>query len=272
MCKAFKTVLVPVDFSLNTEVAIAKTLPLLDKDESVIHLLHVLPVNHLFNQTEASQACLQKLEQWKVSIEECSEGIRVYYRLRQASSVQKSIQQVAEEIGADAIVIGQSGTHAGIALFRTVYPMTLARAIGIPVLTVKPGALRNKTKTVVVPVNDAMPESKMQALEVLCRNVKPNIHLIAMINESNQPSEFSASTLLQMYHWLKTRLHCPVEYAVVHGGNKAKAILRYAEKMDADILLVHPEAETKIGWWNRHISDVLPRGSKMQVLAVGAAV
>ncbi|HET7898016.1 MAG TPA: hypothetical protein VFL47_10110, partial [Flavisolibacter sp.] len=68
-----------------------------------------------------------------------------------------------------------------------------------------------------------------------------------------------------------TSLRCPVEYAVVHGSNKAKAILQYAEKTGADILLVQPEKETKIGWGDRHISDVLPRGSKMQVLAVAPA-
>jgi hypothetical protein len=62
-----------------------------------------------------------------------------------------------------------------------------------------------------------------------------------------------------------------VEYAALYGSNKAKAILKYAEKVNADMLLVYPEVETKIGWLNTHISDVLPPASKVQVLAVQPA-
>lgn len=268
MLKAFKTILIPVDFSVNTEVAIAKTLALADREDATIYLLHVLQTVPFPNRRAAFAVSREKLEEWKVALEDCREGITVRYELRAASSVQQAIRQTAAELRPDVLVIGQSATHASFSLFRRVFPMKLALATGIPVLTVKPGSLHNKTKTVVVPVSDTLPESKMQALEVLCRNVKLNIHLITLVGDSHAPSDFSASTLLQMYQWLKTRLHCPVEYAVVHGGNKAKAILHYAEKMNADILLVQPEMETKIGWGDRHISDVLPRNSKMQVLAV----
>jgi len=44
--------------------------------------------------------------------------------------------------------------------------------------------------------------------------------------------------------------------------------LSYAEKVQADLLLVYPEQETKVDIWNRHISDVLPPESKVQVLAL----
>ena len=91
------------------------------------------------------------------------------------------------------------------------------------------------------------------------------------MNEEPEVDDHNASALLQVYQWLKTSIHCPVEYAVLQGHNKAKAILAYAEKINADILLVHPETETKIGWLNKQISDVLPPASKMQVLAIQPA-
>jgi hypothetical protein len=146
--------------------------------------------------------------------------------------------------------------------------MRLAQSTQIPVFTVKPGALHSKPKTVIVPIADEIPDIKIHALELLCKKAKLNIHLVTFVNEKNVPSEFSASTLLQVYQWLKAKLHCPVEYAVIHGSNKAKAILQYAEKNNADILLVYPKKETQLNWWNRHISDVLPADSKVQILAV----
>ena len=39
--------------------------------------------------------------------------------------------------------------------------------------------------------------------------------------------------------------------------------------VETDLLIVHPEAETKIGWFNKHISDELPVNSKTQVLGSG---
>jgi hypothetical protein len=64
---------------------------------------------------------------------------------------------------------------------------------------------------------------------------------------------------------------CKVEYAVLGKGNKARSILKYAEQMNADMILLNAETESRIGWWDRHISDVLPPGSKMQVLAIQPA-
>jgi nucleotide-binding universal stress UspA family protein len=39
---SFKTILVPVDFSINTEVAVNKALEVADKEGATIHLMHVL--------------------------------------------------------------------------------------------------------------------------------------------------------------------------------------------------------------------------------------
>ncbi|HET7898884.1 MAG TPA: universal stress protein, partial [Flavisolibacter sp.] len=234
MLKTFKIVLIPVDFSVNTEVAVARALNLIGQDDATIYLLHVFRTFPFLNNTAAYSDCVKKLEEWKASLEEGRKKITVHSRLLESSSVQSGIRATADELRPDVIVIGQSGVHSHLLSLRKVSPMKLAKATGIPVLTAKPGSMPHKTKTVIVPVSDTLPASKMQALEVLCQHTKLNIHLITLVNDRSTPSEFSASTLLQMYQWLKTSLRCPVEYAVVHGSNKAKAILQYAEKTGAD--------------------------------------
>jgi len=267
MLKAFRTILIPVDFSVNTEVAVTKALGLMDKNSAVIYLLHVLHSSP-FQASTPSAGCEKKLAQWKQAIEEDFEGVQVRWWTIRASSVQKAIHGMAKELAVDLIVIGQTVSRSGLSFFNRVLPMQLSESTGIPVLTVKPGALHKRTKTVLVPISDTVTESKMKALELLCRNGMLTVHLITFADDRHLPSEFSATALLQLYQWLKLSLHCTVEYAVVPGSNPAKATLQYAEKINADILLVHPDKETKIGWWNRHISDVLPPVSKVQVLAV----
>jgi hypothetical protein len=73
---------------------------------------------------------------------------------------------------------------------------------------------------------------------------------------------------LKLYQWLKNNFHCQVDYAVLPNYNKAKSLLDYAKKIDADILLVNERSETRMGWMNNHIADMLPPESRVQVLSV----
>lgn len=269
MVKAFQNILVPLDFTLNTEVAVAKTLELVDDEPCTIHLLHVTPVFSLRRQNGRWDR-EEKMRYWKEKIKSTNTTLTVECLQVKSFSVQRGIRQVAAELRADLIVIGQTASHHWT-LLKTILPMRLNERTGIPVLTVKPGALYNKTKTMLVPITDHLPLQKMHTLEILCRKGRPTIHLIAFSNNNSEPSEFSATALLQAYQKLKAVYHCPVDYAVVNGANKAKAILQYAEKIKADFLLVYPEKETRVGWTGTQICDVLPSFSKVQVLAVQPA-
>jgi nucleotide-binding universal stress UspA family protein len=261
---SFKNILVPVDFSLNTKVAIYKTLELVDQN-SHIHLLHRTNRNRLAEDEK-------KLKHWKETITDHNPLISVHAWIDQSVSVQTSIKTKAKEIAADLIVIGQTSTHYMLPFLKTVLPMQLASSTAIPVLTVKPGALHNRSKTVIVPVSDEISEIKMNALELLCKKTRLDIHLITFVNDKHILPEMAASALLKMYQGLKTKLNCPVKYAVLQGSNKARSILQYAEKNNADILLVSPKKETQLRWLNGHIADVLPAHSKVQVLAVQPSV
>jgi hypothetical protein len=182
--------------------------------------------------------------------------------------IQKAIINKAKEVNADLVVIGKKKAHPWLPALNTVIPNQISKKSGCAVLTVKQGAMNSKIKTLVVPVTDNVPHHKMDAIQAIGKKFRIKIHLVTFLNDAHVPEQFSASSLLQIYQWLKTAVHCPVEYTVLHGASKTKAILSYAEKIGADVLLVHPVSETKIGWRNTHISDVLPSASKVQVLMV----
>jgi nucleotide-binding universal stress UspA family protein len=267
MSPSFKNILIPVDFTVNTEVAINKTLELVSDEGSSIHLFHVSRTPFSFNQ-DSHGLSVKKMCQWKESIKDYYPGLSVNIWTSKSISVQRAIRNKAKEIGADLVVIGQTSTHNWFPALKTVLPMRLATSTNIPVLTVKPGALHNKPKTIIVPIADEIPDFKVNALELLCKKNRLNVHLVTFVNDRNVLPEISASTLLKVYQSLKAKLRCPVEYSVINGVNKAKALLQYAEKNNADILLVYPKKETRLSWWNQHIPDVLPADSKMQILAV----
>ena len=97
MQSGFKTILVPVDFSLNTEIAVKKALEVADLNEATIHLLHVLQENNPLSKDNTVDwmghtSTLEKLNQWKNTIEESFPQMQVCYWI-QYGQVQSSIEK-----------------------------------------------------------------------------------------------------------------------------------------------------------------------------------
>ena len=279
MTKYITKLLVPVDFRVNTEVAIKKAIEIADHD-AVIHLLHVqsysvpglssaafryLMQPDLLKDREHAQ---RQLEEWKFAIEECREDVRVALDIVLTDSTQQAILRKARDTEADLIIVGKSSCHSWFPFLNKVRPGLLARQTGAAVLTVKPGSVWHKVKRVVIPVTNPTLQNKVKAVSTLCKKFKIEVHLVDF-RDTDQHMPPSAAQAL--YLWIRETLKCPVEVVHLHGSNKAKAILGYARRVDADLLLLHPDKETFIGRFNKNIADELPSSSKMQIWTVNPA-
>lgn len=283
MAKRFGTILIPVDFSVNTEIAISKALELSHWGNCSIHLFHVQPavlphiVQHLHHFIKGlpgkrvnagikkSTARLSKL---KSTIEAVRKGIDVFTWVGFGEPVEDAIIKKASRLAADLIIIGKHSHHSSLPFLNTVVPSRLVAATGIPVLMAKPGSLHNEIKTVVIPIGACFPASKLEILEALGKNATLKIRLVVFLDDENDPA-FSKQSLLNTFQTLKSKSTNPVSYEVLKGNNKARALLQYCGKVGADVLIVHPESETRVGIWvNSQITDLLPADSKTQVIAV----
>ncbi len=275
MASAFTTILIPVDFTINTEVAIKKAIDLALPGSTTIHLFHVENGSSFHysdyirirsSRPNLSIAPDRKLQQWKEMIEGTLPGVSVCCWIARESNIQLSVIAKAKRLQADLVIIGKTSHHNWLPFLNTIDPNEISEHTGSAVLMVKPGSLHNQIRTIIVPVKEAIPKKKMEILSTLCKKQRLRVHLVCF-TRGNDVGQSSA-TLIQLYQWLKTVLQCPVEHAVLHGSNHPKALLAYAEKINADTLLLQQEAETRIGWPNRQISDILPSYSKVQVLTV----
>jgi nucleotide-binding universal stress UspA family protein len=270
----FKTILIPVDFTMNTEVAICKALEIADARDVVIHLLHICKPS--FNdislgkssRTEKEIDAELKLNEWKQNIEDYNPLAKVICRIEPFLSIEQGIVDKCSELYPDLIVVGKTSSHSLLPMLNTIAPSRIAIKRGRPVLTVKPGSLHRHFKHVIVPISENVAESKINVVTTLCKRNRIRISLVTFINDKNIPEQFSASSLLQVYKKLKSISVCQVEFAVLHGRNRVRSILQFAEENEADILLLEPDSETKIGWPDKHISDVINRDSRVQVLTV----
>lgn len=280
----FSTILVPVDFTVNSEVAIKKALTLCEGNDVVIHLLHIPKISATniinFYQYYSSydskiphttlQRAKEKLDKLQLYIHTIKKDISVVTWVSFDSSVEASIIDRAKKISADLIVLGKNSHHSWLPFLNTVVPGKVAKKTGIPVLTVKPGANNRQIKTVVIPIGKQFPERKIAIIHTLRKKFRIRICLVTHLHTEDDP-QFLPASLLNAYRFFKTDASNNVDFEVLKGKNKARSILKYCEKVNADLLIVNPESETRIGWLNKHISDVLPVQSKTQILAIHPA-
>lgn len=270
MAIAFDKILIPVDFSLNTEIAVKRAAGLVGSGEALLHLLHVMrPGKHAIHQFKV-WAVEKELEQWKDYIRENYPALGVRTHILKGGSAQRMIIECAEMLKPDLIVIGRQNNRRRWALSRGISPDSIAKKSNCPVLTVKPGSLDSRTKVIVIPIRDFLPERKLEWGVLLARRYKAQVHLLA-IQENPEPRQWALpQVFLKAYHHLRENLHHPIEYSSTGRHSPARAALNYAEMIMADMILVNPQTESGISGFacSRHISDLLARDSKIQVLDV----
>ncbi len=279
MSLKFSHILIPVDFSINTQIAVKKALWLSDPFNSVIHLLYILTpevaavgnymqgyafVYPLPKNPDAENAEI-KLRQIKVSIQSSMPGIEVVTHVLPGLNIQHEIVSFANANTTNLIVIGKNKTHKWFPFLKTINSGTIAKQTNSAVLTVKPGALVNRMKTIVIPVGFDEPKRKIELLSALTRNQRPKIHLVTMgcKNDFNSKSHAFLST----YRTISEYLHYPVVYKMLRGNNMAKAVYQYASSVMADIIIANPNEETNINSINgAQINDLILAESKISVL------
>lgn len=276
--KYFETILVPVDFSINTNVAIKKALEFATADVTAIHLLHVydpkrfMSISDIRNPPSSLPASSTKmsLNMLASEIQRESKNVNVIVKNALNKSIQNAIIAESKSINADLIIIGKKTHHSVFSFLNTVISANIAEVTDCPVLTVKPGSLNKKIETVVMPISNSFPNKKIDLLFTLNTSSILNIHLITILGNDQLPDNHSASALLQSLKSIKNKIKCNVQHSIIHSNNKAVATLRYAEKVNADVLLLSTQSETNIPSWisKREITDIVNPASQLQVISV----
>jgi nucleotide-binding universal stress UspA family protein len=271
MAVAFNNILIPVDFSMNTETAVNKALGLVGTEETVIHLLHVVRPGHRALSQFKGWVVERDLGQLKFNIQLEHPKTRVKTHILKGYSIQQTIIECAGMLNPDLIIIGKQHNRRRWVLSRRISPDVVAKKSNCPVLTAKPGSVDSRTKVIVIPIRDFLPERKLEWAVLMAKKYKAQVHLLAIREHAAEKEGLLSQVFLKAYHHLREKLHHPIEYSTTNRHNPAKAALSYAEFIMADMILVNPDTESGISSLTgfRHISDLLDRDSKIQVLDVG---
>jgi Universal stress protein family len=278
----FKNILVTVDFSDGSDIAFRKAIELSDPINSVVCILYLFRPRFVFSIFSStgylvapatkilSKSEVQKnVKKYRGAGNQRAPGIELEAILPGLGSIQNKIEKAAFLFNPDLIIICRNDNRSCFPFFNKVFPDGIARKTNSLVLTIKKGSDSQGIKNIVLPVTWRVPFRKLEVAVSMAKKFNANIHLMTF-PEFEPRREDAVKVFIDAFYKMRQYNYVSVKYGSLKGKNIARAILNYSISIHADIIMTNPETESSIHSLigNRHISDLLPRNSSVQVLDV----
>jgi nucleotide-binding universal stress UspA family protein len=255
MSVLFKRILIPVDFSINTELAVQNAIDINGREEMAIDLFHL---ESRFSSLETALE-LQKL---KKTIKKRWPMVEVSVHVGSGTSVPVGIIGMAHLLSPDLIVIGKHGNGLHFPLFNIITPRYLARRTNVPVLTVKPGSLNTGIKVIVILAGNFVSERELKIAIMISQRNHAVVHLITTHKILSSPA--FVNTYNRLCGILQQQVPC------LSLGKKyiIRGALNYARSVMADLILINPLIKDSISPFQLYvdISSRIERDSRIQIL------
>jgi nucleotide-binding universal stress UspA family protein len=254
-----KNILVPTDFSVESQHAYAMALRVAGHSRGHVTLLHVLKApQHQEKPTavaaddlgqlpepelkaspvadsERLQAARRQLLAFKNATDELPSGVRVTDAVA-VGRVGESILDTIERCGIDLVVIGAQGRGTLQRFFVGSNTRRLIRRTACPVLTVKnPPQSEFAVRNILFPsdFSEELPIGSGGLRQVQAAFPEATLHLLHVRNKLNH------DVVLQRMRAFAERAGLRnVHTNVVHAGNAAVGIAQYAQQVGADLVVI----------------------------------
>jgi len=245
-------ILVPIGFSEQSMVALGQAFNLAKIKNSEVVLLSVVE----------EQSMMQSLflddnsHELQLKVKEKLEGIAVEYSKKYAVDVDtmvakgktyEQINEVAEMISADLIVMGTDGTHGGMKKIIGSNAERVVRLAHCPVITIKGKNHRNGCDNIILPL-DLEKQTKEKVTNALeyARYWNATIRLVSVVLRDNQEvREKLIKNINQVKQFITDAgVKCTAE--LVEGEKKQTLgdfIFEYEKRFDADLIMIMTKKE-----------------------------
>ena len=236
MSRGFRNIIVPVYPLVHAAITIQRAIELADDERAVIHVVevhnHYLALQH--NILLTAGFIRKENKNWEQQFR-AHTNIQFAAGIVKGTSIPAAIAEKALAEKADIIVMG---CNSGWGFIRgKTFASTIATTTGIPVFSAKKN--KSNTTSVVVPMQQEVQQGLLEKISVLSKKNKLDVHLVSYREQQPDGQEEGGSlAVLQAYQWLKSYINCPVEYSVVSGGNKIKAVNNYLHQLQNDVVLL----------------------------------
>jgi nucleotide-binding universal stress UspA family protein len=276
MNKLFNNILVPIDFSHASELAIEKAIDIANHFKCHIHLLFAessgllatQPLTISKNLGLATADAASKLYQLQNKYTyQLHPGLSFHSCFRKGNR-NRSIIEYAIRHQIDLVIIGKAPRTINTLISGGCNVNEISNHIDCPVMSVRQDAANEGWMNIVLPICSMLPVRKMMFASYLARKYNSKIHLVSIAGDYGKDADCKRY-LYKAYQLLRDNTNLNIECHTVPGHNIADTTLRFAKKINADLILVNPGKECHLsGIFNRLLPASLFNESRIPVMAI----
>jgi nucleotide-binding universal stress UspA family protein len=277
MQKLFSNILAPIDFGKQSELAVSRAIYLCNKFKCNLHVVcvgeFVLPV-HSSPDEEGNEKNSNRL---KLSFLKSRYTAQLDTGLSLIISMHKgNIEQIIVEYAIrhyiDLIIMGSFQKVVLGNLFGTLSINRLSWKVNRPVLTVKSIPLPEEIRNIVLPVHGSLPIRKITLASYIAKQFNATIHLVGLTKRFEESAEGETLYMSKAYQLLRDNTNLTIECHADTDNNIADATLKYAQKVQADLIIVNSGKELLLsGFINRLFARFIFNESKIPVMTIAPA-
>lgn len=273
-----KNVLIPIDFSETSSLAIAHGAFMAKLFKAQLLLLHIVEKNwNPFDivvpelKVEAPSDLSQKIQ---AKLDELAEKTRSEYgvvikTISTTGNVCDEVVEVAKEHNTDIIVMGTHGISGFEELFvgsNTYKVVTLAE---IPVLSVQTNSKNIGFTSILLPIDSSdHSRQKVNHAVVLAKQYGCKINVLGLLNDDDDASEESKFNIkLDQVNTYLEKSGIAHSSKTIKGKNHAKLTMDHAAAINADLIMIMTDQEENGSFLSSYAQQVVNH-SKVPVLSI----
>jgi len=272
-------ILIPVDFSETSLLAIKHGAYIAQQNNSQVYLLHVVNANLVsqdmfiplvsINQGEIENKAAQKLSQ-------LADEIKGEYKIQMESMIavgspSSEISRVAKEKHADLIVMGTHGYSPIEELVIGSVALKVITKSPCPVMAMSNAASGKGYKKILIPLDDTVnSRQKVNYALEMAKKFNASIHALALLTNNESSDKGAMQVVLRQIADLAKEkgVECQLDL-LSDVKNRANATIEYSEKIGADLVIIMTDQDAELsGFFLGPYSQQVIHLSKVPVIAV----
>ena len=271
-------ILIPIDFSKTSKLALEHAAHLCKVFNSELHLLHIYKtstIDVLPNLT-ATSVSLPDYDSLREMVTEelnevgkkFSEKHNVGYNIEvKEGSVSKGILSSAKDSGADLIVMGTHGVSGFEEFFLGSNAYRVVTSSLIPVLTVQERADKLGFENIVLPIDSSQhTRDKVSEVVALAEKFGSKVHIAQLMKEEDDHAIMN----LKVQQVEEHLSHKSISYTktVIENDNIAEATMKFAQEVEGDLIAIMTDQENYTGFFVGEYAQQIVNHSKIPVLSI----
>jgi nucleotide-binding universal stress UspA family protein len=251
-----KKILIPIDFSETSLIAIEHAAHTAQMFKAELVLLHVVERHwEKFSviapeiRVEAPDDFINAIEK---RLEETAGNILSNYGVKSTcvtsdGNIFSEILSISNEHNVELVVMGTHGTSGVVEFFAGSNTYKVVTESNCPVISVRAHAKDTGFKNIVLPIDDsAHSRQKVNHAIVLAKHSNATIHLLGLADSEDE--EDLKRFEVKLDHIQEYVTKCGIENTrkTFNGGNQAKVTYDYAKSLDADLIVIMTDQDENI--------------------------